>query len=264
VLESANPPAQVFDHDALVEPLALLDEHAHLLDAPTASSVAADHLPDLYTGWQDAGLQALGDFQAAQRLRFTDMAQDAYTLIYGYNRAGVLPDAGGNLRLYDTSNPAAPVYSLPQMHVPQVNALPSVSLRWTPQIMTTEIQPDRWFNRDAWRGRPNWSLEAPQPMLGERAPGEITSMLPLPLADANEYADWFRALDDLPVAPAEDWIAEIDAAVLPTRPFLAPENAAAWLRQWFNPDTLPLWSQLRALHDLPDAPGAEIGTLNVR
>jgi YD repeat-containing protein len=264
VLQPANPPVQVFDHDPLVEPLALLAEHAHLLDAPTARSVYANHLPDLYAGWQDDGLQALNDFQMAQMLRFTNMAQGAYTLIYAYNRAGILPDAGGNLHLFDTANSAAPVYAQPPLTLPQVNELPPVSLRWTPQVQTTEIVPAHWFNSTAWRGLPNWSLEAPQPLFGERAPGTITPVLPLPLSDMTDYADLFRALDDLPVAAAEDWIAEIDAGVLPTRPFVAPENAQAWLRRWFTDDTLPVWAQFRALHDLPDAPGAEAATLNLR
>src|SRR5690606_26737721 len=178
--------------------------------------------------------------------------------------AGILPDAAGNLHQFDTANPAAPVFTLPQMSVPQVHAPPSISLRWRPEITATDIQPARWFDPDAWRGLPNWSLEPPQPLMGERAPGEVQEILSLPLSDVTQYADLFRALADLPVDSAEDWIAEIDADVLPTRPFLAPENAEEWLRRWFNADTLPIWTQLRALHDLPDAPGAKTATLNLR
>ena len=263
-LQPANPPAQVFNHDPLVEPLELLDKHAHLLDAPDAASVQASHMPDLYPGWQDAGLQGLGDFQTSQMLHFTDMAQGTYALIYGYNRAGILPDVNGNLRLLDTANPAVPAYTLPQMSVPQAHALPSVSLHWTPQLLSADIQPAHWFDTDAWRGLPNWSLEPPQPLMGERAPGAVQPILSLPMSDVTDYADLFRALDDLPVDTAEDWIAEMDADVLPARPFFAPENAQAWLRRWFNADTLPIWTQLRTLHDLPDVPGAEAATLNLR
>lgn len=266
VLQPANPPAQVFDHDPLVEPLALLDRHAHLLDAPTASSVRASHLPDMYPGWQDSGLQALGDFQAAQMLRFTDLAQGAHALVYAYNRAGVLLDSGGNLRLYDTANPmmpdAAPL--LPSISAPQANTLPAISLRGSPQIAAPDIQPARWFDPTAWRGLPNWSLDAPQPLLGDRAPGAVETILPLPLSHVTEYAGLFRALDSLPAAPAGDWIAQMEADVLPERPYTAPENAQAWLRRWFTDDTLPVWGQLRALHALPAAPGADTGTIRLR
>src|SRR5690606_35603873 len=150
----SRPPVQVERQAAYAEPLALLDAHAHMLDAPTASSVLADHLPEVYPGWHDAGLDALDAFHAAQRAAFTDLVANPHALIYDYNRAGVLTDAQGNFTLSDTTNPARPATppALPLLHPPQPAMLPDVSLRWLPAAVSTDIRPPRWFDPSRWRG----------------------------------------------------------------------------------------------------------------
>lgn len=264
----ARPPAQIFEQSALVEPLMLLDEYAHLLDAPTASSVMAEHLPDMYAGWQDVGLAQMSAFQAAQQVSFTRLAGQVHSLIYDYNRASILPDDAGRFRLYGITHAGQPaqVPALPAIHAPLPMTLPDVSLRWSPPVITAELASPRWFDDSLWRDHAPWSVaaEMPQPLLGERAPGAITDLLALPLADVSAYADFFRALDHLPVADSGTWMADIEAGVLPVRPAAPPRNVQEWLGNWFTDDTLPVWSALRRLHALPDAPGLEVPALNLR
>lgn len=258
----AAPPVQIRREAVYTEPLTLLQANARLLDAPTASSVRAAYLPPVYPGWQDAGLQALTSFHAAQATRFTDVARHTHTLIYNYNRAGVLPDVSGGLRLFDTANPAAPDHAplLSALAAPQPHLLPDVTLRWLPQTVQVDIQPAGWIDADQWRGRIVGSAQVhiPEPIRGEREPSAVLDLLPLPLADLTAYADLFRALDDLPVEDAPGWIAEIEADVLPSVPEPLPDTLADWLDNWFTEDTLPVWTQLRALHQLPAAPGWDL------
>ncbi len=264
----ATPPVQVERPPVYIEPLVLLQTHAQRLDAPTASSVRADYLPPLYPGWQDNGLRALDQFNAAQADGFRDVARHIHALTYDYNRVGVLPNTRGNLRLFDTANPGAPdgIPPLPALTIPQPGMLPAVALRWLPQPQSLDIEPARWYDPDLWRGRIVGAalVEIPQPVRGEREPGAVLELLPLPLADVTAYANLFQALDDLPVVDAPSWIVEIEAGVLPIVPQPLPETLADWLGNWFTEDTLPVWAQLRALHELPAAPGWELPNVPVK
>jgi hypothetical protein len=73
----------------------------------------------------------------------------------------------------------------------------------------------------------------------------------------------FSALADLPTSSADTWLAEIEADVLPGLPASVPENLQAWLSQWLNDDTLPIWSQLRAIQQMPQAPARDVPNLNL-
>lgn len=266
-LQAATPPVQRDGGLAFTEPLRLLRDQRRLLDTPTAASVRAAYLPDLYAGWQDTGLQALAAFQADQMGAFTRLTAHTYQLIQDYNRLGMWPDARGYFRLYDTTNPARPagLPPLPPLSAPHPDQLPALSLRWLPQPVQIEAAAPRWYDSAAWRSVDTWAAQValPQPVMGERAPGLAADLLPLPLRDITALADWFDALADLPVAPAADWIEQIDAAVLPAKPFSAPASAADWLARWFSSDTLPVWSQLRALYQLPAAPEPELPALSL-
>lgn len=239
------------------EGLETLVHAGQIPNPPTSGDILAQHQPNFTRQWMDAGLTDLHAFNAAMMGDQAHLSVLSSQLAYEYNPLGVYVD--GNFRFQETFYQRPQGVDLPSLEIELPEIAPTISTGWAFPEITPDLEAPRWYAPDGWRNLNALSMELPAVAINL----PDATLLPLPLVDLTAYGDLISALENLPTAPIDTWVAEIEADILPQPPSVPPLSMAEWLEEnYFSFDTLPNWAQLRDIYSLPEAPAAPVPSLS--